>query len=97
MNRDVRQVIRFARQKRLPTENKSIHLLLTRISIELGEAQDAYMKGNSKQLKQELIDVLIQTLQALGAMSVDVDKEFQKTMAANDVRDFSRHKRAIKK
>ena len=97
MNEDKDRVMKLAKSKGFPTEGKDILILMGRINVELGEAMDSYFKKKDDELKEELVDVLIQTLQALGAMNVDIDKLFDIKMGLNELRDFSRHKRIVGK
>jgi len=97
MNEEKYRVMNLAKKKGFPTEGKDILILLGRISVELGEAMDAYFKKKDNELKEELVDVLIQTLQALGTMNVDIDFLFNNKMCLNETRDFSRHKRIVRR
>jgi NTP pyrophosphatase (non-canonical NTP hydrolase) len=59
--------------------------------IELGEASDAWKKGNSEEkIAEELIDVIFYVLDAsrLACPSIDMDEIFKKKLLKNKSRQF---------
>ena len=83
INEAVREVRRLALEKNFPLSKESLSFLLERIGVEFGEALDAFHSYDMENLSEELIDVLIQTLQALSVLGCDVEQEFKCKMMKN--------------
>ena len=99
LNEAADEVRRLCIDKGFPQTPKDINFLLHRIRIELGEAFNELEKSLSLRdrdkyintLKEELTDVFIQTIQALGALGADIDEEFRAKMDKNWKRNWKKH------
>lgn len=83
------EVINLCKEKGFPLEKEDTGFLLARIQIELAECFEAHhQEKNEEHLKEELIDVLIQTIQAVSALDGNVEELFNIKMNINKDREW---------
>lgn len=89
MNKEAKEVLKLAKEKGFPhTHTKeNSDFLLQRIQEEINEARGNWW--DNEQYQEELIDVLIQTLQALAVIDSDIDTAFRKKMDENWKRNWN--------
>lgn len=91
MKKEIELVQKLIRAKGFPCRRGDMDFLLNRIGLELQEAKD---ETDLYFIKQELIDVLIQTIHALlatGLSPLNITELFDRKMKINRARDFSKH------
>ena len=88
MNKAAIQVMKLAKAKGFPHQMKDMDFLLRRIEDETKEAKIELGRLNYSNLRKELIDTLIQVLQALAVMDMDIEGAFKETMRENWKREW---------
>lgn len=92
-----REVERLVKVKNFPNEEKDVPFLLSRISIELAEANEAWWdEGPSDHFKEELADVLMQLMHVFSVVNAEAAEEYRKKIDKNRNRDWSK-KQAVSK
>lgn len=77
------RIIKLCKEKGFPMKKKDIDFLIRRIEQELLECKEDVVKKDYEHLKEELIDVLIQTVQAISAIGGNVEELFNTKMNKN--------------
>lgn len=93
LNKLAKDHIKFCKSKGLPVEKKDLPSLIHRIREELNEVDielDLVMKleANTDKLQEELVDVLLQTIQALAVIDIDVESAVLKKIKTNEKREW---------
>ena len=84
-----KEVMLLAEEKSFPRKEDDIPFLLSKVAIELAEANEAWWKeGPSAHFKEELVDTLIQLIQIFGVVEGSASDEFRKKMDTNWGRDW---------
>ena len=79
------EVMRLAKEKGFPMQKSNKNFLIQRIEVELEEVKHY---KNDENLKEEIIDVIIQSIQLLSVMGGDLEEEFKKKMEINFKRNW---------
>ena len=86
-----KEIMELATEKNFPKGMHDVPFLLSKVSIELAEASEAWWDGGpTDHFKEELADVFIQLVQLFGVVESSASEEFRKKMDTNWKRDWSK-------
>ena len=83
INQLAKDHIEFCQSKGLPVEKIDLIFLIERIQKEAQEAREAHREGNMEHVQEELVDVLLQTIQALAVIDPDLESAIKKKIIIN--------------
>ncbi|MCP6719569.1 MAG: hypothetical protein KJI71_05130 [Patescibacteria group bacterium] len=85
-----KEIMELAKERGLPVDPTpdNVTKLLLRINIKLGVAMDIWFDGNYEQLKEELVDVLIQTIHLLAVVKADIGDVYEKKIVKDWGKNF---------
>lgn len=89
INELAKQHLEFCEKKGLPIEIVDLPFLIGRIQSELDEVKEAFTKEHYVgHLQEELVDVLLQTMQALAVINPDVELAIKRKVSTNQSRKW---------
>ena len=85
LNTLAKQHIEFCKSKGLPIGKFDLAFVISRIEIEVQETIEAFSQSDER-VQEELVDVLLQTIQALAIIDPDIESAIKRKIEINKKR-----------